>query len=99
MDSGHSLTLAELAGQAPRFVQQLRETGEPVVVTVEGGAELVVQDAAAYRRLLDEVEEVRAIERIQRGLADRDAGQTMSLDDFRAHIGSKRAGGLSRTLD
>lgn len=86
MEPQQSTTLAELAGQASRFVQELRETGEPVVVAVEGGAELIVQDAAAYRRLLDEVEEARAVEGIRRGLADCAAGRTMSLDAFREHV-------------
>jgi prevent-host-death family protein len=35
------------------FLQRLRETGRPLVLTVNGHAELVVQDAASYQRLLD----------------------------------------------
>ena len=45
----------------------------PLVLTMNGRAELVVQDAAAYQALLDRVE---AIEGIQRGLADVKAGRT-----------------------
>lgn len=44
-----------------------------MVLTINGKAELVVQDAAAYQALLDRVE---AIEGIQQGLADVKAGQT-----------------------
>jgi hypothetical protein len=43
------------------------------VLTINGKAELVVQDAEAYQALLDRVE---AIEAIQRGLADVKAGRT-----------------------
>jgi hypothetical protein len=42
------------------------------VLTVDGKAELVVQDAEAYQVLLDRVE---AIEGIQRGLNDVQAGR------------------------
>jgi hypothetical protein len=34
------------------LVQRLRDTGRPPVLTVNGRAELVVQEAAAYQRLL-----------------------------------------------
>jgi len=34
------------------LVQRLRDTGRPLVLTVNGRAELVVQEAAAYQRLL-----------------------------------------------
>lgn len=49
------------------------ETAGPLVPTVNGKAELVVQDAAAYQALLDRVD---TIEGIQRGLADVKAGRT-----------------------
>ncbi|MEO5742716.1 MAG: type II toxin-antitoxin system Phd/YefM family antitoxin [Vicinamibacterales bacterium] len=48
-------------------------TGHPLVLTINGKAELVVQDAEAYQTLLDRVE---AIEGIQRGLAGVKAGRT-----------------------
>ena len=35
------------------FVRHLRETGRPVVLTINGKAAVVVQDAAAYQRLCD----------------------------------------------
>jgi hypothetical protein len=44
-----------------------------LVVTIDGKADLVVQDADAYQAFLDRVE---AIERIQRGLADVKARRT-----------------------
>ena len=49
------------------LLDRLRKTGHPLVLTINGRAELVVQDAEAYQALLDRVE---AIEGIQRGLAD-----------------------------
>jgi hypothetical protein len=61
------------------------------VLTIDGKAELVVQDAEAYQALLDRVE---AIEGIQRGLADVKAvfspnfGQpTVFMDPRRVMVG------------
>jgi PHD/YefM family antitoxin component YafN of YafNO toxin-antitoxin module len=52
---------------------RLKKTGNPLVLTINGKAEIVVQDAEAYQELLDRVE---TIESIQRGLADVKAGRT-----------------------
>lgn len=44
------------------LIHRLKETGRPLVLTVNGGAELVVQDAASYQRLLDRITAREAIE-------------------------------------
>ena len=50
------------------FVRQMKETRAPVVLTVNGKAELVVQDAESYQALLDRLDQIEAIEGIRRGL-------------------------------
>ena len=52
------------------LIGQMKETGSPIVLTVNGKAELVVQDAGAYQRLLDSVERLESLLAIQRGLVD-----------------------------
>ena len=47
----HSLT--EFQRNVKTYIGRLKKTGRPVVLTVNGKAELVVQDAVAYQRLLD----------------------------------------------
>lgn len=66
-------SLSDFKRNTVELLDRLRETGHPLVLTVNGRAELVVQDAAAYQALLDRVE---AIEGIQRGLADVKARRT-----------------------
>jgi prevent-host-death family protein len=66
-------SLSDFKRNTLELLERLRETGHPLVLTVNGKAELVVQDAAAYQALLDRVE---AIEGIQRGLTDVKAGRT-----------------------
>ena len=60
-----------------------------MVLTINGKAELVVQDAASYQKLLDLAEEAKVIEGIRQGLDDMKAGRTISLDDFKAHARKK----------
>jgi prevent-host-death family protein len=47
----HSMT--EFKRRTSEFVARLRKTGRPVVLTTNGRAEIVVQDAAAYQKLLE----------------------------------------------
>ena len=80
----HSLT--DFKKHTPEFLQQLKETGEPVVLTINGKAELVVQDAASYQKLIDLAEEARVIEGIRLGLEDLKAGRTQPLAEAFADI-------------
>ena len=66
-------SLSDFKRNTVELIDRLRKTGHPLVLTINGKAEVVVQDAGAYQTLLDRVE---AIEGIQRGLADVKAGRT-----------------------
>ena len=52
-------SLTDFKKNTSEFINQLKETGEPVVLTINGKAELVVQDAAAYQKLRQIAEEAR----------------------------------------
>ena len=52
------------------FLKQLKKSKRPVVLTVKGKAAAVVQDAAAYQRLLDIAAFADAEEGIRQGLDD-----------------------------
>jgi len=40
------------------IIQQMKTTGNPMVLTVNGKAEVVVQDAEAYQKLLDKIQDL-----------------------------------------
>jgi PHD/YefM family antitoxin component YafN of YafNO toxin-antitoxin module len=69
----HSLT--DFQRHAKEHIERLKETGRPEVLTVNGKAEVVVQDAAAYQKLLDLVDRLQAIEAIQQGLKSMQGGE------------------------
>lgn len=83
----HSLT--DFKQRTPEFVDQLRETGEPVVLTINGRAALVVQDAESYQKLLDLAEEARVLEGIRAGLEDMKAGRSIPLSEFKKRVRRK----------
>ena len=45
--------LTDSKSKTSEFLRPLKQTGNPVVLTINGKAELVVQDAASYQRLFD----------------------------------------------
>lgn len=65
--------MTEFKRNSTGLVTHLKSTGRPLVLTVNGKAELVVQDAATYQKLLDRVE---AIEGIARGIEEGRQGKT-----------------------
>src|SRR5712692_3311924 len=61
------------------FLDRLRESGQPLVLTINGKAQLVVQDAASYQQLLEQIDRLQAMEGIQRGLDEMNAGKGKPL--------------------
>ncbi len=72
-------SLTNFKRQTAEYLQRLQKTGEPVVLTVNGKAQVVVQDAAAYQKLLEAAAKVareETVAAIREGLADVKAGRT-----------------------
>lgn len=72
----------------------MKKTKRPVVLTVNGKAAAVIQDAAAYQRLLDIAAQADAREGIRQGLEDVRKGRTRPVEDFFQEFEAKY--GLSR---
>lgn len=82
MDSSRDIhPLADFQRNTPEFLRRLKATGNPLVLTVNGKAELVVQDARSYQRLLDLAERLETIQAVKEGLASADRGEGRSMDD------------------
>jgi prevent-host-death family protein len=58
------------------FMKHLKKSKRPVVLTINGKAEAVVQDAEAYQRLLDIAARADVFEAIRQGLDDVAHGRT-----------------------
>jgi PHD/YefM family antitoxin component YafN of YafNO toxin-antitoxin module len=75
-------SLTDFQRNTKAHMRRLKNTGRPEVLTINGRAELIVQDAAAYEETID------AIRGIQRGLDSMKAGTgkpfRQALDEIRA---------------
>ena len=72
-------SLANFKRQTAEFLRRLRASGEPVVLTVDGQAQVVVQDAQAYQKLLESTArraQDEAVAAVREGLDDVQAGRT-----------------------
>ncbi len=72
-------SLTNFKRQTADYLDRLHATGEPLVLTVNGKAQVVVQDAAAYQKLADAAatrDREETLAAIREGLADAKAGRT-----------------------
>lgn len=80
LNLGHGIdSLTNFKRQTADYLAKLHKTGEPVVLTVNGKAQVVVQDAVAYQKLLEaaaRVEREETVAAIREGLANVKAGRT-----------------------
>ncbi|MBD2413416.1 prevent-host-death family protein [Nostoc calcicola FACHB-389] len=82
-------SLSNFKRNTSEFIQQMKETGQPVVLTLNGKAELVVQDAESYQKLLELLEQLETIAGIRKGLEDVDAGKTRPIEEFKREMQQK----------
>jgi len=68
------------------FMKQLKKSKRPVVLTVKGRAEAIVQDAGAYQRLLDIAARADVLEGIRQGLEESKKGSGRDADEFFAEF-------------
>ena len=54
-------SLSNFKRNTSSFVERMKQTGQPVVLTVNGKAEVVVQDAKSYQELLEKIEKLEVI--------------------------------------
>jgi PHD/YefM family antitoxin component YafN of YafNO toxin-antitoxin module len=76
----HSVT--DFQRNPKAILARLKETNSPAILTVNGKAELVVQDAASYQALLDKLRAAEDLEAIREGLAQSLAGKGQPIAEF-----------------
>jgi prevent-host-death family protein len=73
--------LTTFRNNSVEFMKQLKETKRPIVLTVNGKPEAVLQDPAEYQRLLDLAAIAEEDEAIRQGMEDIRAGRVRPLKD------------------
>lgn len=76
------------------YLGRLKEGKRPMVLTVNGRAELVVQDAESYQLMLDRLERAETVAAIREGVAELGRGEGVPLAEAEARL--RRKHGFSR---
>jgi PHD/YefM family antitoxin component YafN of YafNO toxin-antitoxin module len=88
-------SLSNFKRNTPEFLRQLKKTGQPVVLTINGKAELVVQDTVSYQKLLEVAERVEELEALQVAVEEMRAGKGTPIeemfDEMRQILAGKKA--------
>ena len=70
--------LTTFRNNSVKLIRQLKQTQRPIILTVNGKPEAVLQDPTAYQRLLDLAAASDASEGIRQGLAEAESGRRPS---------------------
>lgn len=92
--SRDSNSLYNFQRNAVELMQQLRETEQPIVLTINGKADLLVQDSESYQKLLELVERLETITAIKVGLEQMDRGEAVPAREAFEEL--RRKHGISR---
>ena len=84
-------SLSNFKRNTPEFLRQLRESGHPVVLTINGKAELVVQDSASYQKLVEKVaraERAEQMDALRVSVEEMKAGKGEPIEEMFAEMRS-----------
>lgn len=85
-------SLSEFQRRTKEQLKAMQRTGRPKVLTVNGRAALVVQDAKAYQKLLDLVDQAETVLTLRRRLDSARTGTTgRPLEDAIESLGRRAA--------
>ena len=76
------MSLSTFKRDSNKVMRQMKKTKEPVVLTINGKAAVVVQDAEGYQTLLDLKERSETIEVLRQRLASLKSKQGRTADEF-----------------
>jgi prevent-host-death family protein len=76
------------------YVDRLKKNKTPLVLTVNGRAELVVQDAESYQVMLERLERAETLAAIKRGMDQFERREGIPLDEAEKKLRAKS--GFSR---
>ncbi len=81
--------LTTFRNNSVKFMQRLKKTRRPIILTVNGKPEAVIQSAAEYQRLLDLAAGASEEEAIRQGLEDLREGRTRPMNEVFDEMRSK----------
>ena len=89
LDLNHIHPVTDFNRNTKEHIQWLKETGKAEALTVNGQAEIVVQSAEAYQKLLEAVELSETLAGVRRGLEQVKRGEGRPVREFLEKLAKK----------
>lgn len=87
-------SLTDFKRNTAKYVKKMKKSRNPVVLTVNGKAELVVQNAKAYQEMLARIEQAETVAALRQGIAEFERGEGRpareALEELRQKHGISR---------
>lgn len=83
----HSVT--DFQRNTKAYIEQVTQSKNPIAITINGTAQVVVQDASTYQDMINELEEARFIKAIREGEQAIAEGRTKPAAEVFANVRKK----------
>ena len=80
LDEIHSLS--DFQRNAKQHIVRMKKKRRPLVLTINGKAEMVAVDVKSFQEMLEIIDRVEAVEGIRRGLESKKRGEGKTLEQF-----------------
>lgn len=74
-------SLTDFKKKTTDFIHNLKKTGRPTVLTVNGKAEIVVMDASTYQKIQEKIELEESAEQIRQSLKEFEEGKSLPAEE------------------
>ena len=75
-------SLTDFKRHTAELTEQMKTSGRPLILTVNGKAEFVLQDATSYQALSEAAERAATVEGVRRGLEQSARGEGRPVGEF-----------------
>lgn len=82
-------SLTDFKRNTNEYLKELRKTRRPLVLTVNGKAELVVLDAESFQDFLDKIEYADSVRDIKEGIESFEKGEGRRADEALSELAKK----------
>jgi PHD/YefM family antitoxin component YafN of YafNO toxin-antitoxin module len=79
-------SMTEFQRNTKATLASLKKSGDALVLTVNGRGKAVLQDAAAYQKLLDRIDHLETLEALRKSMKDVEEGRTIPLAEAMKQI-------------
>jgi prevent-host-death family protein len=76
LDIGQDIqSLSDFKRNTPKYLEQMKQTGRPLVLTINGRAALVVQDAESFQATMERLARAEEVAAIRKGMEEFERGE------------------------